>query len=215
MKTLIGLLLLLPSYLLADGVPKTLLEMAGLQATPATLSESVLVVIDAQREYIDGALPLKNIDEALTQGRRLLLRARAAGIPIVHVVHRGGGALFNPESPYFAIASKMAPEPGELTIEKRLPNAFAGTSLLETLKSTGRKMLIIVGFMTHMCLDSTVRAALDQGYFSTVVASVTATRDLPDGQGGIVPAEQVQQVILSTLADRFAVVVQGVDDIQD
>ncbi len=215
MKKLIYLLGLLPSLLFADGVPKTLYEMVGVSLTPASLSESVVIVIDAQREYVDGALPLAGIDGALVQGRRLLARARASGTPVIHVVHRGGGKLFNPDSPYFAIAEPMRPEKEETVIEKRLPNAFAGTSLLEMLKKTGRKKLIVVGFMTHMCLESTVRAALDLGYVTTVVASVTATRDLPDGQGGVVPARRVQEVALAALADRFATVVWKVDEIPE
>jgi nicotinamidase-related amidase len=215
MKKLVYLLVLLPSLLIADSRLKTLYEMGGILATPASLSESVVVVIDAQREYVDGALPLVGIDAALVQGRRLLARARASGTPIIHVVHRGGGKLFNPDSPYFAIAEPMRPEKEEMVVEKRLPNAFAGTSLLDILKKTGRKKLIVVGFMTHMCLESTVRAALDLGYTTTVVASVTATRDLPDGQGGSVPAARVQEVALAALADRFATVVWEVDEIPE
>jgi nicotinamidase-related amidase len=69
--------------------------------------------------------------------------------------------------------------------------------------------------MAHMCLESTVRAALDLGYTTTVVASVTATRDLPDGQGGTVPAARVQEVALAALADRFATVVWEVDEIPE
>ncbi|MEJ2426713.1 MAG: isochorismatase family protein [Candidatus Thiodiazotropha sp.] len=194
MKKLVYLLALVPSLLIADSPPKTLYEMGGILAAPASLSESVVDVIDAQRVYVDGALPLVGVDTALAQGRRLLARARASGIPIIHVVHRGGGKLFNPDSPYFAIA-----EP----------------SLLDMLKKTGRKKLIVVGFMTHMCLESTVRAALDLGYTTTVVASVTATRDLPDGQGGSVPAARVQEVALAALADRFATVVWEVDEIPE
>jgi nicotinamidase-related amidase len=214
MKIVMMLLSLAPALLFAAQGPETLFEMAGVHPAPAPLSQSVVVVIDAQREYVDGALPLAGMDKALAEGYRLLQRARAAGTPVIHVVHRGSGALFNPEGPYFAIAEPMAPLPVETVIEKRLPNAFAGTDLQQAITATGRKQLIVVGFMTHMCLSATVRAALDRGYTTTVVASVTATRDLPDGQGGIVPARVVQQASLAALADRFAAVVSGVDDLR-
>lgn len=214
MKTLLILLSLSPSLLFAAEGPATLLELAGVHPVPAPLSQSVVVVIDAQREYVDGALPLAGMNKAVAEGRRLLERARAAGTPVIHIVHRGGGSLFNPEGPYFAIAETMAPVAGEAVIEKRLPNAFTGTDLQQVIAATGRKKLIVVGFMTHMCLSATVRAALDRGYATTVVASVTATRDLPDGQGGTVPARVVQQASLAALADRFATVVYGVDDLR-
>ena len=59
-----------------------------------------------------------------------------------------------------------------------------------------------------MCISATVRAALDRGYRTTVVASATATRDLPDPLGGIVPAGEVHRATLAALADRFAIVVR-------
>jgi len=189
--------------------------MAGAHPVAAPLSESVLVVIDAQREYVDGALPLVGIDDALAEGARLLKRARAAGTPVIHVVHRGAGRLFNPDGPYFSVADPLVPADGELVIEKRLPNAFAGTGLQEALASSGRKQLIVIGFMTHMCVSTTVRAALDLGYGTTLVGAATATRDLPDGKGGVIPAQVVQQASLAALADRFAAVVERESEIPE
>jgi nicotinamidase-related amidase len=218
MKKLLQLLTLsclFPALSLAGTPPATLMELAGVRPAPAALSQSVVILIDGQREYVDGALPLPGIKPALTEGARLLQRARTAGTPVIHVVHRGGGSLFNPQSPYFAIAGPWSPVEDETVIEKRLPNAFAGTRLNEAIRATGRKQLIIVGFMTHMCVSSTVRAALDRGYTTTLVDAATATRDLPDGKGGTIPAETVQQASLAALADRFAVVVQGTDDLPD
>ena len=60
--------------------------------------------------------------------------------------------------------------------------------------------------MTHMCVSSTVRAALDLGYRCSVVAGACATRDLPDGAGGVIAANQLQRAELAALADRFATV---------
>jgi nicotinamidase-related amidase len=214
MKRLLALCYLIPTWLFA-APPPTLMEMAGVHPAAGHLSESVVLVIDAQREYVDGSLPLVGMDRALAEGSRLLRRARAAGTPVIHVVHRGAGPLFNPAGPYFAIAEPMAPVEGERVIEKRLPNAFAGTDLAQRLAATGRKHLIVIGFMTHMCVSSTVRAALDLGYATTLVADATATRDLPDGSGGTIPAQAVQQASLAALADRFATVVKRADEIPE
>ncbi|GAB4225657.1 MAG: cysteine hydrolase family protein [Methyloligellaceae bacterium] len=187
--------------------PKTLLEMAGAQSRPAPLSSAALVIIDAQREYVDGLLPLSGITPALEQIAALLARARAAGTPVIHIVHRGmpGGA-FDPGRDGFAIADAAAPEAGEPIIEKQLPNAFAGTDLAEKLADTGRSDMIVAGFMTHMCISSTVRAALDHGFRTTVVADAVTTRDLPDPRGGVVSADTVNAVSLAALSDRFACV---------
>ena len=160
--------------------PKTLLQMAGVAIVPSKLSDSALVVIDAQREYVDGKLPLTGVQPALAEIGRLLARAREAGTPVIHIQHKGkpGGA-FGPDTPGFAIANDAAPHAGETVIQKSLPNAFAGTELKNALDATGKKEVILAGFMTHMCIEASARSALDHGLKATVVAAATATRDLP------------------------------------
>lgn len=197
------------------GVPQTLFEMAGAKPEPARLSDSAFIIIDAQREYFDGALPAAGIEAAIAETAQLLARARQSGMPVIHVMHRGRGAMFNPASPGFEIVAQLRPGTGESIIEKTLENCFAGSQLAETIQRTGRKNLIFSGFMTHNCLGTTARAARDLGYGITIVARATATRDLPDGKGGVIPAAVVQNVNLAALADRTAVVVERSGDIQD
>lgn len=196
--------------------PKTLLEMAGAPNDPASLSEAALVLIDCQREYVDGALPLPGIDQALSSISDLLLRARAAGTPVIHIVHKGkpGGA-FDLDDVRGQIADACAPAGGEPRIEKTLPNAFAGTDLADRLNGMGRKKLLVAGFMTHMCVSSTVRAGLDLGFNSTVIASGTATRDLPRPGGGVIEAGALHVASLAALADRFAIIADEVSSIPD
>ena len=101
-------------------------------------------------------------------------------------------------------------------IEKGLPNAFAGTELKAALDALGRKEMVLAGFMTHMCVEATARAATDLGLKATVVASATATRDLPDPlTGAAVPAAEVHRNALAALNDRFAVVVGDTTGIAD
>jgi nicotinamidase-related amidase len=93
-------------------------------------------------------------------------------------------------------------------IVKNYPNSFLNTDLHERLKAVNAKNLVIVGFMTHMCISSTARAAFDLGYASnTVVAGATASRALPLGDGVDQPADQIQASNLAAIADLFAVVV--------
>jgi nicotinamidase-related amidase len=185
---------------------KTLLEMAGADLTPPKLADAVLVVIDAQNEYVDGKLPLPGVKPALANIARLLAKARANGGRIVHVQHRGrAGGAFDPATRAFAIADEAAPKAGEAVVEKPLPNAFAGTTLNETLASMGAKRLVLAGFMTHMCISSTARAALDLGYQTTVVGDACATRDLPAGAGVDISAADLHRAELAALADRFSI----------
>ena len=196
--------------------PTTLLQMAGADQSPSPLGQSALVLIDCQMEYVDGRLGLDGVGPALESAARVLARARAAGTPVIHVAHRGAaGGLFNADGPGGAIAALVAPRDGEPVIGKKLPNAFAGTALAETLTGLGRKQLILVGFMTHMCVSSTARAALDLGYRSTILSGATATRDLPAPGGGVMAAAELQRASLAALADRFAIIAEGTDDLPD
>ena len=192
-------------------LPKTLLQMAGADPTPPSLSQSVLVIIDAQNEYLDGKLPLSGIALALEALSRLLGRARDAGAPVVHVAHRGRpGGLFDRTAHNGAIVAAVAPAQGERIVEKPLPNAFAQTELQSILLELGQRPLVLAGFMTHMCVSSTARAALDLGFKTTVAGDACATRDLPDALGGgVIPADQLHRAALTELADRFAIVARA------
>ncbi|HEY0220132.1 MAG TPA: cysteine hydrolase family protein, partial [Afipia sp.] len=144
------------------------------------------------------------------EAAKLLKLARNKGVPVFHVVHHGaaGAPLFDETTPQGAIIPLLAPVAGEVVIRKTLPNSFTGTDLDALVKSTGRSELILAGFMTHMCVSATARAALDLNYRTTVVANAATTRDLPDPLGGVIPASVVHRVALSELADRFAIVVK-------
>src|SRR5258708_32011047 len=165
--------------------PKTLLQMAGANPAPPALSESTVVVIDAQREYTDGKLPLANVEPALAEIGKLLKRARALQIPVIHIVHQGkpGGA-FGPDTSGFEFASPATPAPGEAVVHKSLPNAFASTDLASRLAALKKGNVVLVGFQTHMCIEATARASIDLGFKATVIASAAATRALPDPLSG-------------------------------
>ncbi len=131
------------------------------------------------------------------------------------MLHRGGGLLFNPLEKGFAPVAPLIPQSGEAIVEKTLANAFAGTDLQNILERTGRRYLLVIGFMTHNCVSSTVRAAKELGYACTVVAPATATRDLPDGRGGTLAAATIQVSCLVGLSDTMAKIVWDAVDIID
>jgi nicotinamidase-related amidase len=83
------------------------------------------------------------------------------------------------------------------------------------LKTAGASNLVLAGFMTHMCVNSTARGAFSLGYAPTVVASATATRALPGLGDETVSAAAMQSASLAAMADLFAVVVPDAHDIPD
>ncbi|UGY04119.1 cysteine hydrolase family protein [Bradyrhizobium quebecense] len=189
---------------------KTLMQLAGIDLTPPRLGDSCLVLIDIQNEYLAGPLALPDASPAIARATALLARARESGAAIIHIAHKGApGSLFDRSAERGAIVAPLKPLPGESVIEKQLPNAFAGTDLNAQLAATGRKELVLAGFMTHMCISSTARAALDLGFRTTIDADGCATRDLPDGTGGTIAAKLIHDVALAELSDRFAIIARG------
>lgn len=195
----------------------TLRALAGLPLAPVSLADSVLVLIDCQNTYTRGVMELEGVQSALEEAAVLLDRARTAGIPIIHIQHDGGaGSPYDLSDEIGAIVPLVAPRDTEPVVVKQYPNSFVQTDLDAQLRALEATNLVLAGFMTHMCVNSTARGAFNLGYAPTVVAAATATRALPGLEGrDPVPAPAMQAASLAAVADLFAVVVPGAGDIPD
>lgn len=187
--------------------PTTLRALSGLPSAAASLTDSTLIMIDCQNTYTQGVMELAGVQAALDEAAVLLDRARSAGIPVIHIQHDAGeGSPYDVRASIGAIVDRVAPRDGEPVIVKNFPNSFVQTSLDEQLKAGSAHNLILAGFMTHMCVNSTARGAFNLGYAPTVIAAATATRDLPS-LTGTVAAPALQAASLAAVGDMFAVVV--------
>ena len=196
-------------------LPKTLRDVSGLGTDAPSLKDSALVMIDLQNTYREGVMQLDGVEPAIKEAQKLLAKAREAGIPIFHIQHdAGAGSPYDVNDKIGAIAEEVAPQAGETVIVKNYPSAFVGTDLQKQLEAKGVKNLIIAGFMTHMCVNSTARSAFNLGFAPTIVASTTATRNLPGPDGSVVAASALQSASLAAVADLFAIVKPGVGDIR-
>ncbi|MBA2492127.1 MAG: cysteine hydrolase family protein [Gammaproteobacteria bacterium] len=200
---------------MTSNTPQTLRVISGMSEEPAALSQSTLIMIDCQNTYREGVMELAGVEAALDEARILLERARKLGIPIIHIQHNAGsGSPYDLESDLGQIADKVSPQGDESVITKTHPNAFVNTQLHEQLQASGAQNLVLTGFMTHMCVNSTARGAFNLGYAPTVVAAATATRALLDGEETI-PADMMQKSSLAAVADLFGVVVRRGRDLPD
>ncbi|MGM0544010.1 MAG: cysteine hydrolase family protein [Pseudomonadota bacterium] len=192
----------------------TLRELLGLGHTPNKLSESALVLIDCQNTYREGVMQLEGVEDALLEAQKLLEKARQAGIPVIHIQHdTGEGTPYDIKAPIGQIADIVKPMNDEPVITKQFPNAFVQTDLEAQLKQMGCKKLVLGGFMTHMCVNSTAHGAFNLGFDVTVVASATATRALQADNGKALSAQAVHEGALASTRDLYAAVVDNVDDL--
>ena len=168
---------------------------------------SGLILVDIQNEYFPGGrLELTGIEQAAARARDVLALFRDRGWPIFHVQHlstQADAPLFTPATPYAQIHDSVRPVSGEVVIQKHFPNSFLHTPLLEELHSRDVDQAVIVGAMSHMCIDATTRAASDLGLRCTLIHDACATRDL-EFQGARVKAQQVHASFMAALGWLYA-----------
>jgi Isochorismatase family len=141
-------------------------------------------------------------------------RSRDRGRPrecdeVIHIRHeftRPDAPFFAPGSQGAAIHPSVRPIENESIIVKNHANSFRETELKRLLDAKGIEDVLVIGAMSHMCIDGTTRAAADFGYKATVLHDACATRNLEFG-GRVVPAAEVQAAFMAALASSYASVV--------
>lgn len=193
---------------------KTLREIVGLGLAPMPLKDSALIMIDCQNTYRQGLMQLTGVEAAIVEARKLLEKARALQIPVIHIQHDAGvGSPYDVTAEIGAICDEVAPIAGELVITKNYPNSFMATDLDQQLKALGIKNIVLAGFMTHMCINSTAHGGFNLGYSVAVVASATATRPLFAANGKVLSAQEVQDGAIASTRDLYAAIVDTVDQL--
>lgn len=176
---------------------------------------TALLLIDIQNDYFPGgAMECVGASAAGAQAAKLLGAFREQRRPVIHVQHlslRPGATFFLPGTPGAEIHAAVRPVGDEPVFKKHFPNAFRDTALLEHLRLSKISALVVAGMMTHMCIDTTTRAASDMGFACSLAHDACATRAL-SFNGVQVPAESVQAAYLAGMNGLFAKV-RGVNEL--
>jgi nicotinamidase-related amidase len=120
-----------------------------------------------------------------------------------HLATREGATFFVPGTPGSEIHNGVTPLENETVVVKHFPSSFRETGLNDMLQQASIEQLVVCGAMTHMCIDTTVRAAFDLGYQCRLIADACATRDL-EFNGQAVKAADVQIAFMAALSVPFA-----------
>lgn len=159
-----------------------------------------LIVVDLQNEYLPtGKLPLSGIEAAAANAAKVIADARNKNIPVFHIRHEfanGEAPVFVPGTDGVDIQPAVAPVGNEPVIVKNHINSFRETELKQQLDAHGVEEVVVVGAMSHMCVDAIVRAAVDMGYPATVLHDACATLDL-SFNGVTVPAAHVHAAMMA------------------
>jgi nicotinamidase-related amidase len=170
------------------------------------LDHAVLLPVDMQKAFDSPGWPRRWNPAADDHGRALLAAWRRAGRPIIHVRHDSvtPGSSLAPGEPGNAFRPGFEPLAGEPVVAKSVNSAFIGTDLDLRLKRLGAKHVVTFGISTDMCVSTTVRTGANLGWDMILVPEACDCFDLPDGKGGIIPAEQIHAAHVATLAFEFA-----------
>jgi len=170
-----------------------------------------LLVIDVQREYFDGGLPVRypvgHLD-AILQAMDDAAKAKVTTVIIRHHQPDPDSPLFRRGSEMWQLHPEVQTRPRDVLIDKQLPGSFTNTALDEFLKSHGIDTVSIAGYMTQVCCDTTAREAFHRGYGVEFLSDATGTLDVKN-KAGDVTAEQLhesilvsQQMFISDVIDR-------------
>lgn len=176
------------------------------------MSKRAILVVDLQNEYWPtGNLPLQGIEAAAANAARVMDHARAKGDLVVNIRHEAPGApIFVPGSEGAEINKAVEPQGDEAVITKNFPNSFRDTDLKDLLDEKGIEDVVVIGAMSHMCIDATTRAANDLGYNTTTIHDACATRDVEFG-GETSSAANVHTAIMGALAFLYGDVISTED----
>lgn len=143
-------------------------------------SKRALVVVDVQNEYISGNFLITYPDPKVSMANILAAMdaAKKAGIPVITVQHSlpAGAPIFAADSDNFKLHPDVAARDAELNLVKGNASSFSGTELKSFLESKNIGTVAVIGYMTHNCVDSTVREAAHKGYEVEVRSPTRAAR---------------------------------------
>jgi nicotinamidase-related amidase len=175
-----------------------------------------LLVIDVQNEYFTGQLPVTYPFGSLDNIKRVIKAAHTDNIPIIAIQHTApqeNSKTFRKGTHEWELHPQIAGESYDHLIEKNLPGSFTGTDLEAWLREKDIDTLVIAGYMTQMCCDTTARQAVHLGFSVEFLSDATGTLQISN-YAGTITAEELHRAILITQAMRFSKVLTTEDWIE-
>ena len=150
--------------------------------------KSALIVIDVQRALFETSPPPFDAADVLARINALADRARAAGAPVIYVQHESPGTLMAHGEPGWELDTRLEPAEGDIRVRKTTPDSFLRTGLGQALADAGVTELVVCGYATEFCVDTTVRRAAGLGMPVTLAADAHTTHDTPHASGAQIRA---------------------------
>ncbi|EKQ56728.1 MULTISPECIES: cysteine hydrolase family protein [unclassified Clostridium] len=166
--------------------------------------KKALLVIDVQNEYFNGKLKVTYPQNSLDNILRVMDYAKENNIIIILVQHTGiDGETFIKNSKGWDIHADVLKKDYNYIIEKTKPSSFYNTDLEDILKRENIEGVIISGYMTQMCCDTTARDAFHKGYAVEFLSDATGTIDVSN-KIGTISSKDLHNATLIAQSLRFS-----------
>jgi len=166
--------------------------------------KKALLVIDVQNEYFIGKLKVTYPSNSLDNILKVMDYAKDNNMIIILVQHTAiSGDTFIKNSMEWKIHPEILKKSYDYYIEKTKPSSFYNTNLEEILNKENIDRVVISGYMTQMCCDSTAREAFHKGYAVEFLSDATGTIDVSN-KIGTISSKDLHKATLITQSLRFS-----------
>jgi nicotinamidase-related amidase len=138
-----------------------------------------MLIVDMQVGLLNGE-PKHDLNGVIERINRLAAKVRENSGTVIFVQHCGGkGDDFEPQAPGWAFLPNLVRDSRDIVVRKELNDPFAGTDLQARLTEITPDRVLITGWATDLCVDATVRSAVENHHNVVVVADGHTLSDRP------------------------------------
>ena len=152
--------------------------------------KTVLLVIDVQRGLFESEPPPDEAGAVLERINGLTRRARAAAVPVVFIQHEADGTPLQHGSGPWQLDRRLVVDPSDRLVRKTTPDSFLRTDLADMLEELGARKLVICGYASDFCVDTTTRSALTRGFPVVLVSDAHTTHGKSHATGAQIRAHE-------------------------
>jgi nicotinamidase-related amidase len=158
--------------------------------------QSAVLVIDVQRGLFDEIPRPYEAEEIIGRINSITGRARKAKVPVIFIQHEQAKGLLAWASDGWKLQAGLIVAGDDYRVRKKTPDSFLGTDLHQILEANNVDDVIICGYASEFCIDTTTRRAAALGYTVQLVADGHTTHDK-----GHASAKQIREHHNQTLQD--------------
>lgn len=139
----------------------------------------VMLVVDMQIGLLQGD-PKYDLNGVVDRINHLAARIRGRSGKVIFIQHSDDkDPDFHPQSPGWQLLPELVRDSSDIVVRKHLNDPFAGTDLQARLKKIAADRVLVTGWATDLCVDSTVRSAVARGHNVVAVADGHTLNDRP------------------------------------